>query len=73
MTLVTGWQNFWKWYSMHGLAVIAAASVAWTQLTPEFQTQILTSLPHNAVAYGALALALLTAIGRVVCQTPETK
>jgi hypothetical protein len=64
MTLVHGWRQMWRWFSVQALAAIAALPVVWAALPPDLKAAV----PDGWLIWIAAAVALAGVVGRVIDQ-----
>lgn len=61
MRLVSNWRAWWKWTSVHVLAVLAVLPAVWPQLPPDLRA----SIPAEWHPYILSALAVAGIVGRL--------
>ena len=61
MRLVQNWRSWWRWTSMHVLAVLAVLPAVWPQLPPDLRD----SIPADWHPYILSALAVAGIVGRL--------
>jgi hypothetical protein len=66
MHLVQNWKQAYRWWSVRGLAALAALPLVWQTLPPDLKA----FLPDGWEPWVLAALALGTLAGRLVQQTP---
>lgn len=64
MKLVDGWRRAWRWFSVQALAVSGAGAAAWLMVPDDMRAAV----PREWLATGAIVLAVLGIIGRLVDQ-----
>jgi len=64
MKLVPNVEKAWRWFSMQAMALSLGAAAAWLAVPQEMRDQV----PDTWLAIGAVTLATLGMIGRLVEQ-----
>lgn len=64
MSLVKGWRKAWRWFSVQADAVAIAGAGAWLAVPDDMRAAV----PSEWLAAGAIVMAALGIIGRLVDQ-----
>lgn len=69
MKLVPNVKDALRWFSVQAMALQVAALSSWLAIPEEFKAAV----PQEGMVAGAVLLAVLGIIGRMIDQTPSTK
>jgi hypothetical protein len=62
--MISNWKSAWRWFSVQAMALQGAAASAWLMVPDDMRAAV----PPDMLATGAVVLAVLGIMGRLVDQ-----